>query len=99
MLRICFVSLRKQVLIRSSFLSLSSTWTVRDTIKKLKNKFPGDTTNYYLFLKDKIWNQYTLLEDDKPLSTYKQLEDPKVGEGLLTESEREGDGEKRESEG
>jgi hypothetical protein len=55
-----------------------SGWTIAQTIAKWKVKFPGDTSNYGIFIKSGK-KSLKKLDDDKTLGFYqKLLEDPKA---------------------
>jgi hypothetical protein len=90
--------------IKSSDLILTTAvdgnWTVKETIRRFKKKFPGiivvfyysnynffigNTANYSLFLK--VGGKFSLsgplievLEEDRTLASYKELEDPKASQ-------------------
>ncbi|PRP86416.1 ankyrin repeat-containing protein [Planoprotostelium fungivorum] len=55
--------------------SVMNTWSVRETIAKIKKKIPGDTTNYHLVWKPSDSKSYTVLENDRLIDHYKGLEE------------------------
>lgn len=50
---------------------------MRQAIAKLRLKFPGDTSLYHLYVKEKK-GIYKELAEERTLSAYRELEDPKV---------------------
>lgn len=56
--------------------SILNTWTVRETIQKMKKKIPGDTTNYHLLIRPTdSKGSYVVMENDRLVDYYKGLEE------------------------
>eukprot|EP01117_Protostelium_nocturnum_P014022 TRINITY_DN5295_c0_g1_i1.p1 TRINITY_DN5295_c0_g1~~TRINITY_DN5295_c0_g1_i1.p1 ORF type:complete len:962 (-),score=252.27 TRINITY_DN5295_c0_g1_i1:24-2909(-) len=56
--------------------SVQNTWTVRETIVRVKRKIPGDTTNFHLLIRVVgSKNSYVVMENDKLIDSYKSLEE------------------------